>query len=88
MMRIVQPSLFKKDVKRMRKRGKDLEKLKVVIQHLVAGDTLPVRNKDHALSGNWAGWRDCHIEPDWLLLYQVTEEALILGRTGTHADLF
>ena len=72
----------------MRKRGKDLEKLKGVINHLVASETLPERYKDHALSGNWVGWRDCHIEPVWLLLYQVTDEALILGRTGTHADLY
>ncbi len=87
-MRVVQPSSFKKDIKRMKKRGKDLKKLKVVINHLVTQEPLPERYKDHSLSGNWAGWRDCHIEPDWLLLYKPTEDELILGQTGTHADLF
>ncbi len=87
-MRVVQPSSFKKDIKRMKKRGKDLKKLKVVINHLVTQEPLPERYKDHSLSGNWTGWRDCHIEPDWLILYKGTEDELILGQTGTHADLF
>lgn len=87
-MRIVQPSSFKKDVKRQKKRGKDLTKLKVVIDILVAGETLPEGCVDHPLSGNWSGWRDCHIEPDWILIYKVTPEALMLGRTGSHSDLF
>tara|TARA_R110002124_G_scaffold41155_1_gene127822 strand:+ start:376 stop:642 length:267 start_codon:yes stop_codon:yes gene_type:complete len=88
MMRVVQPSSFKKDVKKLRKRGKDLDKLKVIVDSLVAGEALPERCADHSLSGNWSGWRDCHIEPDWILIYKVAPDILTLGRTGTHADLF
>ncbi len=87
-MKLIQPSSFKKDVKRQKKRGKDIEKLKAVIEILVSGKPLPQHHHDHGLSGNWSGWRDCHIEPDWLLLYKVTSEELTLGRTGTHSDLF
>jgi mRNA interferase YafQ len=87
-MRIIQPSSFKKDVKKQKKRGKDLMKLKVVVDILVAGEVLPERCVDHSLSGNLSGWRDCHIEPDWILIYKVTPDALTLGRTGNHSDLF
>ncbi len=87
-MKITQTSQFKKDIKKQQKRGKDLIKLKEVINRLVAGAPLLPRNKDHALTGNWTGWRDCHLEPDWLLIYKLSEDELILGRTGTHADLF
>jgi mRNA interferase YafQ len=87
-MRIVQPTSFKKDVKRQKKRGKNLDKLKIVIEILSTGSDLPVLHRDHALTGNWIGWQDCHIEPDWILLYKRTKEELILGRTGTHSDLF
>lgn len=88
MKEVFQTSHFKKDLKRLRKRGKDLEKLKKVIQALVQGNPLPQRNRDHALSGNWAGSRDCHVEPDWILIYRPESEALFLERTGTHSDLF
>ena len=87
-MRIVQPSSFRKDIKKQRKRGKDLGKLKVVLDLLIAGEDLPARFVDNALSGNWSGWRDCHIEPDWILIYKITPDTLTLGRTGSHADLF
>ena len=87
-MRIIQPSSFKKDVKRQKKRGKDLSKLKAIVDLLVAGEVLPERCVDHSLSGNWSGWRDCHIEPDWILIYKVTPDTLTLGRTGSHSDLF
>ena len=87
-MKIVQHSAFKRDVKRMKKRGKSLRKLEVLIELLVRRETLPESYKDHALKGNWAGWRDSHLEPDWLLLYKPQGDELILGRTGTHADLF
>ncbi|MEN8797302.1 MAG: type II toxin-antitoxin system YafQ family toxin [Akkermansiaceae bacterium] len=87
-MRIIQPKSFKKDVKRMLKREKDSAKLVEVIEILASGDDLPPRYRDHTLSGNWAGWNDCHIEPDWLLIYKRTGEELVLGRTGTHSDLF
>ena len=72
------------------KRGKDLEKLKTVIDLLIEGDALPVQYKDHPLRGNFAGSRDCHLEPDWLLIYTLTENGGLvrLERTGTHSDLF
>ncbi len=79
---------FKKDIRLLQKRGKDLGKLEAVIQILVAGNELPSSYKDHALTGNWKGWRDCHIEPDWLLIYQTNTEELALARTGTHSDIF
>ena len=87
-MRVVQPSSFKKDVKKQKKRGKDLDKLKAVVDLLVAREILPDRCVDHSLSGSWSGWRDCHIEPDWILIYKMTEDTLTLGRTGGHSDLF
>jgi mRNA interferase YafQ len=87
-MRVVQPSSFRKDIKKQKKRGKDLDKLKAVVDLLIAGETLPARCVDHLLSGNWSGWRDCHIEPDWILIYKITQDTLTLGRTGSHADLF
>lgn len=87
-MIIKQTSQFKKDVKLLTKRHRDLQKLKDVIDLLVAGEPLTARHRDHALSGNWSGWRDCHVEPDWLLIYKVSSDELILGRTGSHSDLF
>ena len=87
-MNVAQTKQFKKDVKRMRKRGKDLEKVKAVIELLVAEEPLPPKNRDHQLGGNWIGRRDCHIEPDWILIYKLTEDELLLERTGTHSDLF
>jgi mRNA interferase YafQ len=85
---LAQTKQFKKDVKRMQKRGKDLDKIKTVIDLLLAQEPLPPKNRDHQLGGNWIGRRDCHIEPDWLLIYQLREDELRLERTGTHNDLF
>jgi len=87
-MRIVQPTSFKKDIKKQKKRGKDLDKLKTLIEFLASGSDLTESYRDHALSGNWMGWRDCHIESDWILIYKLTPEALTLGRTGSHSGLF
>lgn len=87
-MRITQTTQFKKDIKRQKKRGKELQKLKVVIDILIRSEPLPPKNRDHALTGDWVGWRDCHLEPDWLLIYKVAPDELLLGRTGTHSDLF
>jgi len=87
-MRIVQPSSFRKELKKQKKRGKDLGKLKVVVDLLIAGEDLPARFVDHALTGKWSGWRDCHIEPDWILIYKISPDTLTLGRTGSHSDLF
>lgn len=81
---------FKKDVKRAEKRGKDLPKLKKVLDLLIDGAPLPPPLKDHPLRGEFAGSRDCHIEPDWILIYSLTEENshVCFERTGTHSDLF
>ncbi len=87
-MRISQTSRFKRDLRKQIKRGKDPQKLKAVLEHLISGQPLPSRNRDHALTGDWVGWRDCHLEPDWLLIYKLSDDELILGRTGTHSDLF
>jgi mRNA interferase YafQ len=85
---IVRATAFKKDVKRAQKRGKDMDKLKAIILLLLDDGPLEPRHRDHPLKGDWIGYRDLHIEPDWLLLYRVTEMELMLARTGTHADLF
>ena len=87
-MKITQTTQFKKDIKKQEKRGKDFQKLKSVIDILIRHETLPPRHRDHALIGDWNGWRDCHLEPDWLLIYKVAPNELLLGRIGTHADLF
>jgi mRNA interferase YafQ len=81
-------SEFKRDAKRQGKRGKDLSKLHAVISTLCSGAPLAAKHKDHALIGGWKDWRECHVEPDWLLIYKVSGTKLILGPTGTHADLF
>ena len=83
-------SQFKKDVKLAKKQHRDLDKLFKVIQVLAEGDTLPERYRDHGLSGAFAGTRECHIEPDWLLIYEIRSNVLvlILYRLGTHAELF
>ena len=88
--RIKPTSLFKKDLKKAQKRGYNLDLLAEVIRILANGETLPEKNKDHALSGEYSGCRECHILPDWLLIYEIANEELILylTRTGTHSDLF
>ena len=87
---IVQTGRFKKDLKLARKRGYDLSLLCVVVDMIAAGNELPEKYRDHSLSGNFAGCRECHITPDWLLIYEIADEELILylTRTGTHSDLF
>jgi mRNA interferase YafQ len=87
-MRLSQTNQFKKDIKQAQKRGKDLAKLKTIIDLLLAKKPLPPKNRDHQLAGNWAGHRDCHIEPDWILIYQILDDEIRLERTGTHSDLF
>ena len=83
-------TLFKKDFKLAMKRGLNVELLENVIALLAMGESLPAKNKDHALSGNWVGHRECHILPDWLLVYRIEDDVLVLtlARTGTHSDLF
>jgi mRNA interferase YafQ len=79
---------FKRDIKRMGKRGKQFAEIRRVIERIAAGEPLEPRHRDHPLLGGHAGARECHVEPDWLLIYERTDTELILIRTGTHADLF
>lgn len=81
---------FKKDYKRAMKRGLKMELLEKVVELLAMGEVLPEKNRDHELSGNWIGHRECHIQPDWLLVYRIEDDVLVLTltRTGTHSDLF
>jgi mRNA interferase YafQ len=79
---------FKRDVERQKKRGKDMTKLQAVIESLCHHRALEARHKDHPLAGEWEGYRDCHIEPDWLMIYLREGGKLVLARTGTHSDLF
>ncbi len=79
---------FKKDVKRTLKRNKDINKLKKIINLLVNAEKLPPENRDHKLKGTLKDCRECHIEPDWLLIYRIEGSELCLVRTGTHSDLF
>jgi len=87
-VRIVQTKQFKKDFKRVLNRGKEKERLFLFLEILVEDGEIPAAYKDHPLRGNWVGRRDCHIEPDWILIYSKTETEIILERTGTHSDLF
>lgn len=81
---------FKKDYKLAIKRGLRIELLEDIVTALAKGEPLPEKNRDHALSGFWIGHRECHIQPDWLLIYRIEEDVLVLTltRTGTHSDLF
>jgi len=79
---------FRKDLKLMRKRGKDIEKLKTIVKKLIFKEDLPEKNRNHQLTGKYRGFSECHIEPDWLLIYKIDSKSLILVRTGTHSDLF
>ena len=88
MLTIKATNRFLKDLKLAKKRGEDINELEEVIDLLQFQKVLPLRNRDHTLSGNWKHHRECHIEPDWLLIYRIEGQFLILERTGTHADLF
>ena len=81
---------FQKDLKRIQRRGYDIALLTEIIKKLAAGEALPAKNKDHNLTGDFIGCRECHITPDWLLIYELVDDELILylTRTGTHSDLF
>ena len=88
MRAIRRTSQFKRDVKRMKRRGKNLQELKKVIESLAGGRKLAPKYRDHMLVGGYRGTRECHIAPDWLLIYELAGSAAVLIRTGTHADLF
>ena len=88
MKKVSQTRQFSRDVKRMRKRGKDLQNLQEVVKLLAEGIPLPSTYRDYPLTGPWQPSRDCHIETDWILIYTTDKESLRLERTGTHSDLF
>jgi len=87
-LNLIYTSQFKKDFKRVSSQGKDLSKLEVVIETLLIGEKLDQKYKDHSLIGKWKNHRDCHLEPDWVLIYRLTQDSLILERTGSHSELF
>ena len=90
MLDLIMTGQFKRDLKRIQKRGLELELLKNVIRLLLEEQTLDEKYRDHALTGNYRGFRQCHIQPDWLLIYAIDHNELILtaSRTGSHSDLF
>ena len=90
MLEIVLSGRFKKDYKLLQKRGYNLSLLENVVNLLASGEPLPAKYKDHQLIGDYAGCRECHITPDWLLIYEIIENELVLylTRTGSHSDLF
>lgn len=88
MRSIRRTSQFKRDTNRMKKRGKNMGKIVEVLQTLTKGEELASIFQDHVLIGHYKGTRECHIEPNWLLIYELTENELILIRTGSHSDLF
>jgi mRNA interferase YafQ len=87
-LNLIYTTQFKKDYKKIKKQQKNLSKLTIVIEKLLNQQKLEPKYKDHSLSGKFMNHRDCHIEPDWILIYRLTEDKLILERTGSHSDLF
>lgn len=87
---IIWTNQFKKDYKLAMKRHLNMDLLDDIIRKLSRGESLPAKNRDHALSGNWASHRECHIQPDWLLIYRIEDDVLVLtlAHTGSHSDLF
>jgi len=88
MRAIVRKSQFKRDFKKLRSSGRKLDRLWEAVELLQSGAPMPPHMRDHALTGDWIGYRDCHLGGDWLLIYQRTDALLILVRTGTHSELF
>ena len=88
MLEIQISNKFKKDSDKLKKQGKDLQKLRLIISILANEESIPNSYKDHSLKGNWQGFRELHIEPDWLLIYRIKNNELQLSRTGSHSELF
>lgn len=88
MLRPVTTKRFEKDLKLMKKRGKNLSKLKEALELLIEEKPLPLKYHDHWLSGNYSNRRECHLEPDWLLIYFPQKNEIVFERTGSHSDLF
>jgi mRNA interferase YafQ len=87
-LKIEYSNTFKKNVKLMQKRGKDMNKLKTVTELLVNGKALPQKYRDHSLVGRYINHKECHIEPDWLLIYRIENDTIFFEEMGTHSDLF
>ena len=85
---IRQSTRFRRDVKRLRRQSLDLSELEIVVATVAYQEQLEERYRDHALLGNWKGFRECHIQPDWLLIYRIESDELQLARTGSHAELY
>lgn len=88
MLELLLENSCRKDIKLAKKRGKDLTKLWAMVESLQREEKLPAKHRSHMLTGNWNSFWECHVEPDWLLVYYFTDRALVLVRTGTHSDLF
>ncbi len=87
-LKIVQSTRFKRDIKKIKKQGKSLSELKTFISILARKSPLPEKYKNHSLSGDYSNYKECHIKPDWLLIYKITDNELQLVRTGSHSELF
>ena len=88
MLSVFQTAAFRRDLRKLSRQGADLSKLGNIVELLVAKKILEPRHRDHPLSGDWKGFRDCHVQPDWVLIYRVEDDELQLARTGSHSDLF
>ena len=88
MRKVETTTRFEKDFKKVVRQGKNTDSIKRIIGLLQEGKPLPVKNKDHKLKGNYQGYRECHISPDWLLIYRIDGDIVSLERTGSHSDLF
>lgn len=86
--RLLTTTAFERDLKRVEKQGRDLDKLEAIVDLLQSNAPLPAKIRAHPLRGEWHGHWDCHVEPDWLLLYKLERSKLILVRTGSHSELF
>ncbi len=88
MLKVTYTNKFLRELKRIQKRGLRVTKLRNIVALLCENKELPKHCRPHRLSGNYVGFFECHIEPDWLLIYRITDDAVELARTGTHSDLF
>ncbi len=89
MKTIVQTSQFKQDLKRLKNSGRyTIDDLLMIVELLACNQPLPEKHREHSLTGNWKGYKECHIKPDWLLIYQPLSDKLVLARTGSHSELF
>lgn len=88
MLEIIETKKFEKDMKLAKRRGKSMSKIRAVVNTLAKEELLSEKHRPHRLLGNWNSFHECHIEPDWLLIYKIEEGTLVLARTGSHSDLF